>query len=55
MRFTCQKKMEIKKIDIETIQPETGPQRPESFSTFVGQTPIKAVLETAIDSAQKRA
>ncbi len=46
--------MEVKKISIETDTTSLLSQRPESFSDFVGQDPIKAVLATAIDSAQKR-
>nr|MBR6099869.1 hypothetical protein [bacterium] len=46
--------MEVKKISIETENSPLLNQRPDSFSEFVGQDPIKAVLATAIDSAQKR-
>jgi hypothetical protein len=48
------KTMIWKKISIETDTTSLLSQRPESFSDFVGQDPIKAVLATAIDSAQKR-
>jgi Holliday junction resolvasome RuvABC ATP-dependent DNA helicase subunit len=46
--------MEVKKISIETDTTSLLSQRPEAFTDFVGQDPIKAVLATAIDSAQKR-
>lgn len=46
--------MEIKKIWLETIDSLASSQRPESFDQFIGQEPIKSVLATAIDSAQKR-
>jgi Holliday junction resolvasome RuvABC ATP-dependent DNA helicase subunit len=46
--------MEVKKISIETDNSSLLNQRPISFNEFVGQEPIKAVLATAIDSAQKR-
>lgn len=46
--------MEIKKIWLETLHWPSLVQRPSTFSAFVGQSPIKSVLETAIDSAQKR-
>lgn len=46
--------MEVKKISVETANDSLLNQRPESFSEFVGQDSIKAVLSTAIDSAQKR-
>ena len=46
--------MEVKKISVETANDSLLNQRPESFSEFVGQDSIKAVLSTAIDSVQKR-
>ena len=46
--------MEIKKIWLETCEASLVPQRPETFDQFIGQEPIKSVLVTAIDSAQKR-
>lgn len=46
--------MEIKKIWLETLSAPISAQRPESFDIFIGQEPIKAILETAIDSAKKR-
>ncbi len=46
--------MEIKKISLQTDTSALLSQRPASFSQFVGQEPIKSVLATAIDSAQKR-
>ena len=48
------KSMEIKKISLQTDASVLLSQRPTSFSQFVGQDAIKAVLATAIDSAQKR-
>lgn len=46
--------MEIKKISLQTDTSALLSQRPMSFSQFIGQEPIKSVLATAIDSAQKR-
>lgn len=46
--------MEIKKISLQTDTSALLNQRPMNFSQFVGQEPIKSVLATAIDSAQKR-
>lgn len=46
--------MEIKKISLQTDTSALLNQRPTNFSQFVGQEPIKSVLATAIDSAQKR-
>lgn len=46
--------MEIKKISPQTDTSALLNQRPTNFSQFVGQEPIKSVLATAIDSAQKR-
>ena len=48
------KSMEIKKISLQSDTSALLSQRPISFSQFVGQGPIKSVLATAIDSAQKR-
>jgi len=46
--------MEIKKIWLKTCETSFVSQRPETFDQFIGQEPIKSVLATAIDSAQKR-
>lgn len=46
--------MEIKKISLQSDTSALLSQRPTSFSQFIGQEPIKSVLATAIDSAQKR-
>ena len=52
--LSVKKSMEIKKIWLETCEASLVPQRPETFDQFIGQEPIKSVLVTAIDSAQKR-
>jgi len=52
--LSVKKSMEIKKIWLETCGASLVPQRPETFDQFIGQEPIKSVLVTAIDSAQKR-
>ena len=46
--------MEIKKISLETATSWTISHRPQSFSEFIWQTPIKSVLQTAIESAKLR-
>lgn len=46
--------MEIKKISIQSNLNHWFSQRPEDFSNFVGQEPIKSVLKTAIESAKLR-
>lgn len=46
--------MEIKKINMETNDEEPITHRPLSFEAFVGQEPVKTVLQTAIGSARKR-
>ena len=48
------KTMEIKKISLETTTSWTISHRPQSFSEFIWQTPIKSVLQTAIESAKLR-
>jgi len=48
------KTMEIKKISLETATSWTISHRPQSFSEFIWQTPIKSVLQTAIESAKLR-
>ena len=46
--------MEIKKISLETATSWTISHRPQSFTEFIWQTPIKSVLQTAIESAKLR-
>lgn len=46
--------MEIKKINPDAQHIAHNIQRPSNFSSFLGQEPIKSVLETAIQSAQLR-
>ena len=46
--------MEIKKISLETTTSWTISHRPQSFAEFIWQTPIKSVLQTAIESAKLR-
>ena len=46
--------MEIKKISLETATSWTISHRPQSFAEFIWQTPIKSVLQTAIESAKLR-
>lgn len=46
--------MEIKKISSQQSASSSFSQRPESFMDFIGQKPIKSVLQTAIESAQLR-
>ncbi|MDO4713319.1 MAG: hypothetical protein Q4B28_01325 [bacterium] len=46
--------MEIKKINPDAQQSLSSQQRPSTFSSFLGQEPIKSVLETAIHSAKLR-
>ena len=46
--------MEIKKISSQQSASSSFSQRPESFIDFIGQKPIKSVLQTAIESAQLR-
>lgn len=46
--------MEIKKISTQSSTPSSFSQRPEDFSVFIWQAPIKSVLKTAIESAQLR-
>lgn len=46
--------MEVKKINIDTIQLEDESFRPDTFENFIGQEHIKSVLQTAIDSAETR-
>lgn len=46
--------MEIKKINTEVLIKIDEGFRPECFENFIGQEHIKAILETAIDSSQKR-
>lgn len=46
--------MEIKKISLETATSWTISHRPQSFSEFIWQSPIKSVLQTAIESAKLR-
>ena len=46
--------MEIKKISLETTTSWTISHRPQSFTEFIWQTPIKSVLQTAIESAKLR-
>ena len=48
------KTMEIKKISLETATSWTISHRPQSFSEFIWQSPIKSVLQTAIESAKLR-
>ena len=48
------KTMEIKKISLETTTSWTISHRPQSFTEFIWQTPIKSVLQTAIESAKLR-
>ena len=48
------KTMEIKKISLETATGWTISHRPQSFAEFIWQTPIKSVLQTAIESAKLR-
>ena len=48
------KTMEIKKISLETATSWTISHRPQSFTEFIWQTPIKSVLQTAIESAKLR-
>ena len=48
------KTMEIKKISLETTTSWTISHRPQSFAEFIWQTPIKSVLQTAIESAKLR-
>ena len=48
------KTMEIKKISLETATSWTISHRPQSFAEFIWQTPIKSVLQTAIESAKLR-
>ena len=46
--------MEIKKISLETTTSWTISHRPQSFTEFIWQSPIKSVLQTAIESAKLR-
>ena len=46
--------MEIKKISLETATSWTISHRPQSFAEFIWQSPIKSVLQTAIESAKLR-
>lgn len=46
--------MEIKKINLAQNSSDHSTPRPETFTEFVWQEPIKKVLQTAISSAQKR-
>lgn len=46
--------MEIKKISLETTTGWNISHRPQSFAEFIWQTPIKSVLQTAIESAKLR-
>ena len=46
--------MEIKKISLETTTSWTISHRPQSFTEFIWQAPIKSVLQTAIESAKLR-
>ncbi len=46
--------MEIKKISLETTTSWTISHRPQSFAEFIWQSPIKSVLQTAIESAKLR-
>ena len=46
--------MEVKKINIDTIQPEDESFRPDTFENFIGQEHIKSVLHTAMESAETR-
>ena len=46
--------MQVKKISTETLIDIHSSKRPESFDTFLGQSHIKSVMATAIDSAKKR-
>ena len=48
------KTMEIKKISLETATSWTISHRPQSFAEFIWQSPIKSVLQTAIESAKLR-
>ena len=48
------KTMEIKKISLETANSWTISHRPQSFTEFIWQAPIKSVLQTAIESAKLR-
>ena len=48
------KTMEIKKISLETATSWTISHRPQSFTEFIWQSPIKSVLQTAIESAKLR-
>ena len=48
------KTMEIKKISLETTTSWTISHRPQSFAEFIWQSPIKSVLQTAIESAKLR-
>ena len=48
------KTMEIKKISLETATSWTISHRPQSFTEFIWQAPIKSVLQTAIESAKLR-
>ena len=48
------KTMEIKKISLETATSWTISHRPQSFVEFIWQSPIKSVLQTAIESAKLR-
>ena len=48
------KTMEIKKISLETATGWNISHRPQSFAEFIWQTPIKSVLQTAIESAKLR-
>ena len=46
--------MEIKKISLETATSWNISHRPQSFTEFIWQAPIKSVLPTAIESAKLR-
>jgi len=46
--------MQVKKISTEKLINTNQSHRPETFEQLVGQSHIKKVLQTAIDSAQKR-
>lgn len=46
--------MEIKKIWLETATSWNISHRPQSFAEFIWQSPIKSVLQTAIESAKLR-
>lgn len=48
------KTMEIKKISLETATGWNISHRPQSFAEFIWQSPIKSVLQTAIESAKLR-